>query len=86
MSTERMVNETIVLVREEGGKGKRIVPPIGKRFKFTAEEIKQIEAASETAISKVAEGDETELASEADATVTEPPKGKKAPTKDLGDL
>lgn len=84
---KRMVNETIVLVREKsGGKDgevERITPQIGKPFNFTAEEIASIEGSSDTAISKLdAEDDHT-----AAEPKTETVGGKKAvPSKDTGDL
>lgn len=85
---KRMVNETIILVREGG---KRVTPPIGKPFEFTKEEIKEIGAASSTAISELDSDDDVETAAEADAQITEsdgPVKKpvKKPPPKDDGDL
>lgn len=69
---KRIVNETVVVIREIDGGAKRVTPPIGKAFPFTPEEIASIEASSETALSKVTkDGSVVEDADEDDATVEE---------------
>lgn len=47
--TTRLVNEGVLVVRN----GKRVQPTIGKAFKFTADEINQIERVRPQAISRI---------------------------------
>jgi hypothetical protein len=78
---KRLINETIVLQREgKSGEMERVVPPIGKTFDLTAEEIEAIESVSTTAISKPGEANET--ASLDDAEVVDGGRGDDADAAD----
>lgn len=64
---KRLINETIVLMREnaETKKMERIIPPIGKNFDLTADEIESIESVSDTAIGKADPDADTAKAADA---------------------
>lgn len=58
---KRKVLQTIILQRKDNDSGqpRQVVPPIGRPFDFTAEELKSIEAINPDAIAKIVATDET---------------------------
>lgn len=74
----RIPVHTVVLTRvvKEGGKPQRVVPPIGKPFEFTSDEIKSISLANKNALRKpINEGGAEEPAT---AAPKKPGRGSRA--------